>query len=106
MDTEQVSYRVLHSPCTKGHDFLREIGLMQNRQDGQAACEAKAAVRPSRWGGLPPTIRPRYLTGGTNTIETVKEVGKSPCKIRAFSTLRMSTGTLLVDTFSRMEDFY
>ena len=28
----------------KGHDFLREIGrLMQNRQDGQAACEAKAA---------------------------------------------------------------
>ena len=28
----------------KGHDFLREIGaLSQNRQDGQAACEAKAA---------------------------------------------------------------
>lgn len=28
----------------KGHDFLREIGqLMQNRQDGQAACGAKAA---------------------------------------------------------------
>ncbi|MFA8995888.1 FtsK/SpoIIIE domain-containing protein [Clostridioides difficile] len=28
----------------KGHDFLRGIrGLMQNRQDGQAACEAKAA---------------------------------------------------------------
>lgn len=28
----------------KGHDFLKEIGrLMQQRQDGQAACEAKAA---------------------------------------------------------------
>ena len=28
----------------KGHDFLKEIGrLSQNRQDGQAACEAKAA---------------------------------------------------------------
>lgn len=28
----------------KGHDFLKDIGkLMQNRQDGQAACEAKAA---------------------------------------------------------------
>lgn len=28
----------------KGHDFLKEIGkLIQNRQDGQAACEAKAA---------------------------------------------------------------
>ena len=28
----------------KGHDFLKEIGrLTQNRQDGQAACEAKAA---------------------------------------------------------------
>lgn len=28
----------------KGHDFLMEIGkLTQNRQDGQAACEAKAA---------------------------------------------------------------
>lgn len=28
----------------KGHDFLKEIGrLSQNRQDGQAACEAEAA---------------------------------------------------------------
>ena len=28
----------------KGHDFIREIGILsQNRQDGQAACEAKAA---------------------------------------------------------------
>jgi hypothetical protein len=28
----------------RGHDFLKEIGkLSQNRQDGQAACEAKAA---------------------------------------------------------------
>ena len=28
----------------KGHDFLKEIGrLSQNRQDGQAACKAKAA---------------------------------------------------------------
>ena len=28
----------------KGHDFLKEIGrLSQNRQDGQAACSAKAA---------------------------------------------------------------
>ena len=28
----------------KGHDFLKEIGgLSQNRQDGQAACEAKDA---------------------------------------------------------------
>ena len=28
----------------KGHDFLKEIGrLSQNRQDGQAACGAKAA---------------------------------------------------------------
>ena len=28
----------------KGHDFLKEIGrLSQNRQDGQAACEAKVA---------------------------------------------------------------
>ena len=28
----------------KEHDFLKEIGkLTQNRQDGQAACEAKAA---------------------------------------------------------------
>lgn len=29
---------------SKGHDFLKEIGkLTQNRQDGQAACKAKAA---------------------------------------------------------------
>lgn len=28
----------------KGHDFLKEIGrLSKNRQDGQAACRAKAA---------------------------------------------------------------
>ena len=28
----------------KGYDFLKEIGkLTQDRQDGQAACEAKAA---------------------------------------------------------------
>lgn len=45
MDTGTSVISEFYTPLVpKGYDFLKEIGkLTQDRQDGQAACEAEAA---------------------------------------------------------------